>query len=322
MERELALEFVRVTEAAAIAASRLMGRGDKNGADQLAVDAMRSMLDTVNIRGTVVIGEGEMDEAPMLYIGENIGAGQGDPVDIAVDPLEGTNLVSKGLPGSIAVMAVAPRGCLLHAPDMYMEKIVSGPAGKGIIQLDLPIEENLNRLARASNKEVTDLTAVVLDRPRHQELIQRIRACGARIKLITDGDVSPAVAACIADTGIDLLVGIGGAPEGVIAAAAVKSLGGEMQARLLPEDDAQHKRAQQMGIEDPGRVLGLDDLVRGDDVLYVATGITDGDILTGVRYGSQFCTTHSVVMRSLSGTIRFVHADHRLDRKVAIQQRQ
>lgn len=315
MERELALEFVRVTEAAAIQAGRLMGRGDKNGADKLAVDAMRAMLDTVDIRGRVVIGEGEMDEAPMLYIGEQIGDGQGEPVDIAVDPLEGTNLVAKGLPGAIAVMAVAPQGCLLHAPDMYMQKIVTGPQGRGVISLDAPIEENLQKLAERLEKPVSDLTAVVLDRPRHQELIDRIRQIGGRIRLITDGDVSPAVAACVPDSGIDLVVGTGGAPEGVIAAAAVKSLGGEMQARLWPEDDAQEERARAMGLSNPRQLLTLDDLVRGDDVLYVATAITDTDLLDGVHYGPRYCSTHSVVMRSKTGTVRFVRADHQLNRK-------
>lgn len=315
MERELALEFVRVTEAAAIASGRLMGRGDKNGADKLAVDAMRAMLESVEIRGTVVIGEGEMDEAPMLYIGESIGAGHGDPVDIAVDPLEGTNLVAKGLPGAIAVMAVAPKGCLLHAPDMYMDKIVTGPAGRGVVSLDVPIEENLKNLAVASHKSVKDLTAVVLERERHQDLIHRIRKAGARIRLITDGDVSPALAACFENSGIDLLVGSGGAPEGVIAAAAVKSLGGAMEARLLPEDDEQRGRVRTMGLDHPEQLLSLDDLVRGDDVLYVATAITDTDLMTGVRYGSRRCETHSVVMRSKTGTVRFVRAEHQLDRK-------
>ncbi|NMP21024.1 class II fructose-bisphosphatase [Sulfobacillus harzensis] len=315
MERELALEFVRVTEAAAIQAGRLMGRGDKNGADKLAVDAMRAMLDTVDIRGTVVIGEGEMDEAPMLYIGEEIGDGQGDRVDIAVDPVEGTNLVAKGLPGAIAVMAVAPKGCLLHAPDMYMQKIVTGPAGRGVIALDAPIEENLEKLAERLEKPVADLTAVILDRPRHQELIDRIRRVGARIRLISDGDVSPAVAASVPDSGIDLVVGSGGAPEGVIAAAAVKCLGGEMQARLLPEDAAQEERVRAMGLENPRQLLTLDDLVRGDDVLYVATAITDTDLLDGVHYGPLYCSTHSVVLRSKSGTVRFVRADHQLNRK-------
>lgn len=315
MERELALEFVRVTEAAAIQAGRLLGRGDKNGTDKLAVDAMRAMLDTVAVSGQVVIGEGEMDEAPMLYIGEQIGDGDGDQVDIAVDPVEGTNLVAKGQPGAIAVMAVAPRGCLLHAPDMYMEKIVAGPAGRGVIELDAPIEENIRRLAQQLQKPVSDITAVLLDRERHQPLIKRIRDMGARIRLISDGDVSPAVAACVADSGIDLLVGIGGAPEGVLAAAAVKCLGGEMQARLVPEDREQEQRARTMGLDDPRQLLTLDDLVRGDDVLYVETAITDTDILDGVHYGPQFCSTHSVVMRSLTGTVRYVRADHQLARK-------
>lgn len=315
MERELALEFVRVTEAAAIQAGRLMGRGDKNGADKLAVDAMRAMLDTVDIRGTVVIGEGEMDEAPMLYIGEKIGDGRGEPVDIAVDPVEGTNLVSKGLPGAIAVMAVAPEGCLLHAPDMYMEKIVTGPAGRGVISLDAPIEDNLKALAARLDKPVADVTVVLLHRDRHQELIHRIRRVGARIRLISDGDVSPALAACVPDSGIDMLLGSGGAPEGVLAAAAVKCLGGEMQGRLLSEDAAQEARVQQMGLSDPQKLLTLDDLVRGDDVLYVSTAITDTDLLDGVHYGPEFCSTHSVVMRSLTGTVRFVRADHQLTKK-------
>lgn len=315
MDRELALEFVRVTEAAAIQAGRLMGRGDKNGADKLAVDAMRAMLDTVDIRGTVVIGEGEMDEAPMLYIGERIGDGEGEPVDIAVDPVEGTNLVAKGLPGAIAVMAVAPQGCLLHAPDMYMEKIVTGPAGRGVISLDAPIEDNLKVLAERLGKPVSDITVVILDRERHEELIGRIRQVGARIRLISDGDVSPALAACVPDSGVDMMCGSGGAPEGVLAAAAVKCLGGEMQARLIPEDDQQAERVRQMGLADPKQLLTLDDLVKGDDVLYVATAITDNELLDGVQYGPQFCSTHSVVMRSLSGTVRFVRADHQLNKK-------
>lgn len=312
MDRELALEFVRVTEAAALAAARFMGRGDKNGADQAAVDAMRSLLDTVDIQGRVVIGEGEMDEAPMLFIGEEIGTGKGDPVDIAVDPLEGTTLVAKGLPGAIAVMAVAPTGSLLHAPDMYMDKIVTGPAGRGVIHLPSPIEDNLRALARASGKAVSDITAVVLDRDRHREIIARMRRVGARIKLISDGDVAPAVATCFPDSGVDIVVGIGGAPEGVLAAAAVKCLGGEMQARLIPENEGERTRLKSMGIEDPRQLLTLGDLVKGSDVIYAATGVTDGDLLAGVRYGSLGATTHSVVMRSLTGTVRFVKTQHRL----------
>lgn len=314
MERELALEFVRVTEAAAIASGHLIGRGDKNGADQLAVDAMRSVLNTIHIQGTVVIGEGEMDEAPMLYIGENVGKGDGDAVDIAVDPLEGTTLVAKGVPGAIAVMAVAAQGNLLHAPDMYMEKIVAGPDGVDVVHLDAPIEENLRELAKASKRDIRDLTVVLLDRERHHEKIRRIREVGARVKLISDGDVSPAISACLSDSGVDMLVGSGGAPEGVIAAAAVKCLGGTMEGRLIPEDDAQLQRLQQMGVMDAQHVLTLNDLVQGDDAFYVATGITDGDLLQGVHYDTRYATTYSVVMRSKTGTVRYITTQHRMDR--------
>ncbi len=307
--------MVRVTEAAAILAGRWMGRGDKIAADQAAVDAMRRMLDTVAIAGTVVIGEGEMDEAPMLYIGERVGSGQGDPVDVAVDPLEGTNLVAQGRPGAIAVMALAPSGHLLHAPDMYMDKLVAGPAGRGVLDLDAPIGENVAALAKAQDRPVEDITVVVLDRPRHAELIAGVRKVGARIQLISDGDVSPAVAACLPGAGVDLLAGIGGAPEGVLAAAAVRCLGGSMVARLYPEEAAEVDRARSMGIDPVDRLLTLDDLVRGNDALFVATGITDGEILKGVRYGADAVTTHSVVMRSLTGTVRFVEAEHRLERK-------
>jgi fructose-1,6-bisphosphatase II len=316
VDRELALEMVRVTEAAAIASGRIMGRGDKIAADQAAVDAMRHMLDTVAIQGVVVIGEGEMDEAPMLYIGEHVGSGQGDPVDVAVDPLEGTNLVAKGLPGAIAVMALAPAGCLLHAPDMYMEKLVAGPSGRDVLSLDQPIEDNVRALAAATDRDPRDLTVVVLDRPRHAELIAGIRRTGARIKLISDGDVTPAVAACLDGSGTDLLAGIGGAPEGVLAAAAVKCLGGEMLARLHYESDEEKERARAMGVDPLDKVLTLDDLVQGDDALFVATGITDGDLLQGVRYHRHMVTTHSVVMRSLTGTVRFVTAEHRLEQKL------
>ena len=247
MNRELSMEFVRVTEAAAIACGRSVGRGDKNGADQLAVDAMRKMFDTVNISGTVVIGEGEMDEAPMLYIGEHVGAG-GPEVDIAVDPVEGTNLVAKGQPGAIAVIAIAPKGCLLHAPDMYMDKIAVGPRAKGCIDINAPVKENLERVAKALDRKVGDLTVVLLDRERHYGLMDEIRSAGARIHLITDGDVNPIVNAGIEGTGVHMYIGRGGAPEGVLAAAAIKCLGGDMQARLCPEDEAQVKRCLDMGI--------------------------------------------------------------------------
>ncbi|MFZ5816755.1 MAG: class II fructose-bisphosphatase [Bacillota bacterium] len=315
MERELALELVRVTEAAALACGRWMGRGDKHMADQLAVDAMRAGFDTVHIEGEVVIGEGEMDEAPMLYIGEKVGAG-GIPVDVAVDPLEGTNLVAKGLNGSIAVVAVAPRGCLLHAPDMYMEKIAVGPSAQGCIDITASITANLKWVARAKRKDVSDLTVVILDRPRHQAMIQECREAGARIKLISDGDVAPAVAAAIDETGVDILLGIGGAPEGVLAAAALKCLGGDMQARLKPENAEEYARCQAMGLSNPDQVLRLEDLVRGEEVFFAATGITDGDLLRGVRYqGHNTARTHSIALRGKTGTVRFIEALHHLDRK-------
>lgn len=315
VERELALELVRVTEAAALACARWMGRGDKNMADQLAVDAMRAGFDTVNFEGTVVIGEGELDEAPMLYIGEQVGAG-GVAVDVAVDPLEGTNLVAKGLNGAIAVVAVAPKGCLLHAPDMYMEKIAVGPSAAGCIDITASITANLKWVARAKGKAVSDLTVVILDRERHRAMIQECREAGARIKLISDGDVAPAVAAAIDETGVDVLLGIGGAPEGVLAAAALKCLGGDMQARLKPENEEEFKRCQAMGLADPNQVLRLEDLVRGDEVFFAATGITDGDLLQGVRYhGSSRGRTHSIALRGKTGTMRFIEAVHQLERK-------
>lgn len=314
MDRELALEFVRVTEAAAITCGRWMGKGDKIAADQAAVDAMRAAFDTVNISGTVVIGEGEMDEAPMLYIGEKVGHG-GYEVDIAVDPLEGTNLVAKGLPGAIAVLAIAPRGCLLHAPDMYMEKIAVGPKAAGKIHLDAPVEANLQAVASALDRHVEDLTVVILDRPRHQDIIDKVRAAGARIKLISDGDISPAINAAIEGTGVHMLLGIGGAPEGVIAAAALKCLGGDMQGRLWPESDAEVARARTMGISDIKKVLTIDDLVQGDDVMFAATAITEGDLLRGVSYFGGGARTHSIVMRYKTGTVRFVDAIHKLTRK-------
>lgn len=315
MERELALEFVRVTEAAALASGRLMGRGDKEAADQAAVDAMRRVFDTVHVTGTVVIGEGEMDEAPMLYIGEKVGTGVDPCVDIAVDPLEGTNLVSKGLPNALSVVAVAPEGCLLHAPDIYMEKIAVGPRAKGCINLDAPVAVNLKAVARALERDVRDLTAIILDRPRHAKIIAEIRAAGARVKLITDGDVSAAIATAIDDTGVDILFGTGGAPEGVIAAAALKCLGGEMQGRLKPDGEEELRRVHNMGLADANKLLLLDDLVIGDDIFFAATGITDGDMLRGVRYSGQTAKTHSLVMRGITGTIRNISATHFLAKK-------
>lgn len=313
IDRELAMEFVRVTEAAAIACGRWMGKGDKIAADQAAVDAMRAMFDTVSISGTVVIGEGEMDEAPMLYIGEQVGSG-GPEVDIAVDPLEGTNLVAKGLPGAIAVLAIASKGGLLHAPDMYMDKIAVGPKAAGKVHIDAPVKENLKAVASALDRKVEDLTVVILDRPRHAGIIQEVRDAGARIKLITDGDVSPAINVGIEGTGIHMMLGVGGAPEGVIAAAALRCLGGDMQGKLWPENDADVARAKQMGIRDINKVLTIDDLVSGKDVIFAATAITQGDLLDGVRYFGGGVRTHSLVMRNSSGTVRFIDAIHTYDR--------
>jgi len=314
MERGLALEFVRVTEAAALNSARWMGKGDKIKADDAAVKAMRAMFDTINVEGKVVIGEGEMDEAPMLYIGEIVGKGK-EKVDIAVDPLEGTNLVAKGMPGAIAVMAVASEGGLLHAPDMYMEKICVGPRAKGAINIDASIEENVKNVAKALGKSVEDLTIVILDRERHQKQIEAIRKVGARVRLITDGDVSPAVAAALPDTGIDMMIGRGGAPEGVIAAAALKCLGGDMQARLWAENPEELKRVKEMGIEDIDHVLTLDDLVRTDDVVFTATGITDSELLPGVRFNSQCAVTNTLVIRGTTGTVRFIEASHYYETK-------
>lgn len=315
MERELALEFARVTEAAALNSARWMGRGDKISADDAATTAMRAVFDTIQMTGTVVIGEGEMDEAPMLYIGEQLGTGSLPLLDVAVDPLEGTNIVAKGMTGAIAVLAVAEKNCLLHAPDMYMDKIAVGPKAAGCIDIDAPVIDNLKAVAKANHKSLADLTVVILDRPRHEKLISECRQAGVRIKLISDGDVSPAVATAIEGTGIDLVMGIGGAPEGVIAAAALKCLGGEMQGKLYPLNDKDRARAEKLGITDVTKVLRMDDLVKGDDVFFAATGVTDGDMLKGVKYLSNGATTHTVVMRAKTGTVRFIEAIHRFDKK-------
>lgn len=309
------MELVRVTEAAALEAARLMGRGKKDEADDAATKAMRRVFDTVPMRGTVVIGEGEMDEAPMLYIGEQLGQGHGPEVDVAVDPLEGTNIVAKGGWNALSVIAIADRGNFLHAPDMYMEKIAVGPKGVGHVDLNAPIEDNLKSLAKALNRDVSDLVVVVLERERHKKLIHDIRQAGARIKLIADGDIAAAINTAFEDTGVDMLVGAGGAPEGVIAAAALKCLGGEIQGRLLPQNEEQLRRCQQMGITDVNKVLYMEDLVRGDDAIFAATGVTDGELLRGVRFRGTVAQTQSVVMRAKSGTVRFITADHRLEKK-------
>jgi fructose-1,6-bisphosphatase II / sedoheptulose-1,7-bisphosphatase len=308
-DRNLALELVRVTEAAALAASHWMGRGKKNEADGAAVTAMRRAFDTVAISGTVVIGEGEMDEAPMLFIGEKVGAG-GPAMDIAVDPLEGTTLTAKGGPNAMAVVALAERGNFLHAPDIYMDKIAVG-AGlpPGLVDIDAPVGENLRNLARARKCEVSDLVACILDRDRHKELIAKTREAGARIMLLSDGDVAGVMATSQPEAGVDIYMGSGGAPEGVLAAAALRCIGGQMQGRLLFEDDTQVARAREMGITDPKRVYSLMEMAKGD-VMFAATGVTSGAMLRGVRRYGQGATTHSVVMRSKSGTVRFVEAHH------------
>ncbi len=314
MDRSLVLEFARVTEAAAINCAHWIGKGQKNLADGAAVEAMRKMFDTVPISGTVVIGEGEMDEAPMLYIGEKVGKG-GIEVDIAVDPLEGTNLTAKNMNGAIAVMAIAEKGGLLHAPDMYMDKIVVGPKAKGAIDINLSPEENMINVAKALGKDVSDLTIVLLERERHQYIVDAARKLGASCKFISDGDVSPVIATSFGTEGIDMMMGKGGAPEGVIAAAAIKCMGGDMQGRLTPETEEEVRRVHEMGIDDVNKVLTLDDLVSTDDVCFVATGVTKGDMLNGVRFTDKYAVTHTVVMRGVTGTVRFIEAYHDYDRK-------
>ena len=319
-DRNLALEVVRVTEAAALASARLMGRGDRNQADHAAVEAMRHAFDRIDIRGTVVIGEGERDEAPMLYIGEQVGGGwldgdTGSPkVDIAVDPLEGTNLCATGAPDAIAVVALADDGQFLNAPDTYMEKIAVGPAARGVIDLRESWSWNLERIAKALEKNIQDLTAIILERDRHSELIGEVREAGARIRLIGDGDVSAAIMTCKDEAGIDVLFGTGGAPEGVIAAAALRCVGGDMQGRLRFRHAEERERARAMGIDDADRIYQLDELASGH-VMFAATGVTMGSFLDGVRFISGGATTQSVVMRSKSGTVRTIDSVHRFATK-------
>lgn len=320
MDRNLALEFVRITEAAALASAKWMGRGDEKAADQAAVDAMRKAFDSVAIDGTVVIGEGERDEAPMLFIGEKVGLNREDSpkIDIALDPLEGTTICATGGVGAISVIACAEKGGFLHAPDTYMEKIAAGPAAKGLIDLDLSAKENVHRVAEANRKPVGDVTVVILDRPRHADLIAEVRKTGARIHLIGDGDVSAAVAAAWADSGIDLLMGTGGAPEGVISAAAMRCLGGDFQGRLKFRNEDEKARATRMGVKDLHKKFKLEDLASGH-VVFCATGITDGPLLKGVKVltGGRI-QTQSVVMRSQTGTIRNIEAFHNFSLKKAL----
>lgn len=321
MDRNLALEVVRVTEAAALAASRLVGRGDKDGADQAAVDAMRQALNSLNIRGKVVIGEGERDEAPMLYIGEEVGTGTGPKVDIALDPLEGTDITARGGPNALAVIAMTDEGGFLNAPDVYMEKIAVGPGiDPKILSLDDPIGDVLKRLAREKDADVNDLTVCILERPRHEKLIKAVRDSGARIILIGDGDVSAVIATTDPDnTGIDLYVGSGGAPEGVLAAAALQCTGGAMLGRLVFRNDDEIARAERWGIKDLNRIYATSDLASGENVMFAATGVTDGAMLRGVRRSAGGAKTTSIVMRSKSGTIRKIEASHNFRRKTWVQ---
>ena len=313
-DRNLALELVRVTEAAAMAGGRWVGRGDKNGADGAAVNAMRRLISSVSMNGVVVIGEGEKDDAPMLFNGERVGTGEGPEADVAVDPIDGTTLTAMGMPNALSVMAVADRGSMYDPSAVfYMEKLAAGPEAADVVDIRLPVAENIRLIAKAKNERPGDVTVCVLDRPRHDGLVKEIREAGARIKFISDGDVAGAIMAARHGTGVDLLVGIGGTPEGIITACAIKCLGGTLQGRLWPRDDAERRKALDAG-HDLDRVLTTEDLVTGDNVFFVATGVTDGELLRGVRYGAGGASTHSIVMRSKSGTIRVIESEHRLSR--------
>jgi fructose-1,6-bisphosphatase II len=314
LDRNLALDLVRVTEAAAMAAGRWVGRGDKNGGDGAAVDAMRRLINSVPMRGVVVIGEGEKDQAPMLYNGERVGDGTGPEVDVAVDPIDGTTLMSKGMPNALAVLAVAERGAMFDPSAVfYMEKLAVGPDCADVIDIEAGVAENLRRIARVKRSGVSDVTVCILDRPRHESLVKQVREAGARIRFITDGDIAGAISAAREQSDVDVLMGIGGTPEGIVAACALKCMGGAMQAKLWPRDEAEREKAQAAG-HDLDRVLTTDDLVRGENIFFCATGITSGDLLRGVRYRSGGAYTQSIVMRSKSGTIRVVDSYHRLEK--------
>jgi fructose-1,6-bisphosphatase II len=316
MDRNLALEGVRITEAAALASARLMGRGDRFAADRAATEAMRGALGDLDVEGEVVIGAGERGEAPMLYVGERVGkAGTGATVvELALDALEGTKLCATGAANAISVIAMGPKGSLLRAPDTYMEKIAVGPDARGAVDLTRPVAANLRAVADALGKYVEDLTVVILDRPRHEQIIRDVREAGARIRLIGDGDVSAAINTCLPDTGIDILIGIGGAPEGIISAAALRCMGGDIQGRLRYRNDAERERARAMGIEDMEKVFRIDELARGD-VMFASTGVTNGDFLKGVRFTGDGARTHSVVMRSRTGTVRYIETEHHFPRQ-------
>ncbi len=310
MEQELSLEFLRVVEDAAISAARTMGQGDRHKADHVAVEAMRRALDTVPIHGTVVIGEGERDEAPMLFIGEKVGGGAEEPnlpeIDIAVDPLEGTNLCATGAPNALAVLAASEKGGLLHAPDLYMEKLVVGPSSKGAVDLDAPAADNLKAIARRLDRDIEDLVVIVLDRPRHEKLIQEIRATGARIRLISDGDLSAGIAAAVVGTGVHAVMGIGGAPEGVLTAAALRCLNGQILARLVVDTPEKKERVAGMGIRDLKKIYNTEDLAPGKHIIFACTGVTDGNLLRGVRFFGEGTRTSSLIMTLDQGHVRFV----------------
>lgn len=313
-DRNLAMELVRATEVAALAAARWMGLGDKEAADQAAVDGLRTLLGTVSMNGVVVIGEGEKDEAPMLYIGEEVGDGSEPKVDIAVDPIDGTTLLSKGMPNALAVVALAERGSMYYPPNIaYMEKIAAGPDAAHAIDIEKPVADNIKSVARALDLQVRDVTVVILDRPRHEQMVREIREVGARIKFISDGDVAGALMTAMPDSGVNLLLGIGGSPEGVITACALKALGGNMQARIWPRNDEERRIVEEEEL-DTSAVLTMNDLVRSDNTFFAATGITDGELLRGVHYTSRGATTQSLVTRSKSGTVRFVNATHQLSK--------
>ncbi|MBI2541223.1 class II fructose-bisphosphatase [Candidatus Woesearchaeota archaeon] len=313
MDRNLALDFVRATEAAAINSAYWMGKGDEKAADHAAVEAMRKAFSVIDMDGTIVIGEGERDEAPMLYIGEKVGSGKGMKLDIAVDPLEGTTITARGDPNAMSVFAAAPAGCLLNAPDTYMDKIAVGRECAGAIDLDASAEENLHTVAKRLNKDIEEVTVIILDRDRHKELIEKVRKCGCRIRLIRDGDIAGALAPAIEDSGVDILMGTGGAPEGVIAAVALNCLGGEIQGRLNFRNDEERARAKKMGIADLKKKFEMNELVKNDEAMFAATGVTDGTILKGVRFLSGGAETHSIVMRAKTKTVRFIQAKHKFE---------
>lgn len=314
MERSLSMELVRVTEAAALQSAKWVGKGMKEAADDAATEAMRKVFDTIPMSGKVVIGEGEIDEAPMLYIGEELGTREGPDIDIAVDPLEGTSIVANGAWNALTVLAVADKGNLLHAPDMYMNKIAVGPECRGLVDLDAPVTANLEAVAKAKGKSISEVTVTIIKRERNQKIIDEIRDAGARIKFFHDGDVAGAINTCFDWTGVDIMLGIGGAPEGVISAVGIKCLGGDFQSRLVPMRDGDTERCESMGVN-PEKKFMMDDLVKGDDAIFAATAVTDGEMMKGVQFKGSYAETSSVVMRAKSGTVRFINGRHSLQKK-------